>query len=576
MSKSNEYWQQRALKREDETFARGAELTARLFKECERAAREIRKQVNDFYARYATENGISFDEAVKNLNRSEKQEWKESLGRWVKRINEEQNEAIKAMLKAELDALSYNSQINRLEALYGQIQMILNELFSVGVQQMQEAFGDMFEEAYYKKVYDIQQRVGFINEFAKINESMIQNIVSYPWSGADFSKRLWENKRVLHFHVRETITQGLIQGKGVPQMTKDLSDRMGSSFKNAERLIRTETSHFHNEATKTAYRTAGVKEYEYMATLDNRTSSVCKGLDGKHFKLSEAKTGVNYPPMHPWCRSTTVEYDPHDALDWYNSGEPMPENMTYEEWYESEVEEKGIERVEAEEKKIKNRAADMKQLEDYKKVLGKEAPKTIKEFQEIKYNQQEEWNDLELMYTNVNRYKVDLGHVDAKTIFELDKIAFESKWYGFDFKKYHGKEREKVRNLRRSGNAAAMQFGDEVYFSYSAANRKGKIEYDSYVGSTKLIGMQDNPKYHTFEVDGDGINRVHDTEAKFLEWAATQLNTDSNIVITILSEKDMCDSCKGVAEQFKRDFPHVTLNVVSGKGKKDWKGRKGD
>ena len=334
MSKSNEYWQQRALKREDETFAKGAELTARLFKEYERAAREIRKQVNDFYARYATENGISFDEAVKNLNRSEKQEWKESLGRWVKRINEEQNEAIKAMLKAELDALSYNSQINRLEALYGQIQMILNELFSVGVQQMQEAFGDMFEEAYYKKVYDIQQRVGFINEFAKINESIIENIVSYPWSGADFSQRLWENKKVLHFHVRETITQGLIQGKSVPNMTKDLSDRMGSSFKNAERLIRTETTHFHNEATKTAYEAAGVKEYEYMATLDNRTSSVCKGLDGKHFKLSEAKAGTNFPPMHPWCRSTTVEYDPEDALDWYNSGYPMPENMTYKEWLE--------------------------------------------------------------------------------------------------------------------------------------------------------------------------------------------------------------------------------------------------
>lgn len=330
--KSSEYWSKRALKREAESFAKGAELSMRLFNEYERAAKEIRTKVNDFYARYATENGLSFDDAVKLLNRPEKQEWKASIGTWVKRINQEQDEAVKALLKAELDALSYNSQISRLEALYGQIQMTLNELYATGVKQMKEQFGDMFEEAYYKKVFDIQQRVGFINEFSKISNSMIENIISYPWSGADFSQRLWENKKVLHFHVRETITQGLIQGRGISQMTKDLSDKMGSSFKNAERLIRTETTHFHNEATKTAYDAAGVEEYEYMATLDTRTSHICSSLDGKHFKLSEAKAGVNYPPMHPWCRSTTIEYDPEDALDWYNSGQPMPENMTYGKW----------------------------------------------------------------------------------------------------------------------------------------------------------------------------------------------------------------------------------------------------
>lgn len=75
-------------------------------------------------------------------------------------------------------------------------------------------------------------------------------------------------------------------------------------------------------------------EYEYVATLDSRTCEVCAALDGKHFKLKDAQAGVNYPPMHPNDRCTTVEYDPDDALDWYNSGKKMPENMTYEEWAE--------------------------------------------------------------------------------------------------------------------------------------------------------------------------------------------------------------------------------------------------
>lgn len=332
MARNNDYWVKRALQRESESAARGAALTARLFTEYQRAAREIRRSINDFYSRYASEQGVSYDEAVRRLNRPERQEWKANIGEWVQRINEEQDEVVKARLKAELDALSYNSQISRLEALFGQIQMSLNELYSIGVQQMKEEFGELFTEGYYRKVYDIQQRVGFIHEFAKINEGMVANVLSYPWSGADFSSRLWENKRMLQFHMRQTISQGLIQGKSSAAMSKELSDKLGSSFKNAERLIRTETTHFHNEATKTAYNAADVKEYEFMATLDMRTSDACRNMDGKHFKVSEAQAGINFPPIHPWCRSTTIEYDPEDALDWYNSGHPMPPHMTYDEW----------------------------------------------------------------------------------------------------------------------------------------------------------------------------------------------------------------------------------------------------
>ena len=42
-----------------------------------------------------------------------------------------------------------------------------------------------------------------------------------------------------------------------------------------------------------------IDKYEFLATLDSRTCSVCGKLDGKVFKLTEAKVGVNYPPLHP-------------------------------------------------------------------------------------------------------------------------------------------------------------------------------------------------------------------------------------------------------------------------------------
>ena len=107
-----------------------------------------------------------------------------------------------------------------------------------------------FQEGYYKKLYDIQSRVGFFHEIAKLDESVVEDVLSYPWSGAMFSDRLWQNKQALLFHVRETITQGVMQGKSIPTMSKELSARMGQSYKAAERLIRTETTYFHGESDK--------------------------------------------------------------------------------------------------------------------------------------------------------------------------------------------------------------------------------------------------------------------------------------------------------------------------------------
>ncbi|WP_050698623.1 minor capsid protein [Anaeromassilibacillus senegalensis] len=336
MRRDKEYWIARAIQRENEAYLRGAGLSAKMFQEYDTAAKEIRRQINDFYSKYAGKHGLTYEQAVRLLSRSEFREWKASLGDYVEKIAREPDPRVKALLTVQLDALSTNSSISRLEALQGQIDLILNDLFEKGVAQMKAEFGDAFQEGYYKKIFDIQSRAGFLNEFAKLNEGMIENVLSYPWSGAMFSDRLWQNKQALMFHLRETITQGVMQGKSVAAMSKEMSAKMGQSYKTTERLIRTETAHFHSEADKAAYRAAGVQEYEFVATLDSRTSDVCASLDGEHFKLEDAQEGVNYPPLHPNCRSTTVEYDPDDALDWYNSGNPMPENMTYEEWLKTQ------------------------------------------------------------------------------------------------------------------------------------------------------------------------------------------------------------------------------------------------
>lgn len=329
---SSEYWRKRALKLEARANKKGEALQKRLKREYTKAAKAIREKVDSFYMRYAKEQGLSYAEAVKALSRKEAREWRKTIGEYVEEIKALPDGAAKSRLIAELDMRSYASQQDRLSTLAAQIDMEIDRLFVGAEQQMTATMSDILVDGYYRKSFDLQQRAGVISHIPRLSPEMVENVLTYPWSGADFSSRLWNHKNILIFNLRQTITQGLIQGQSIARMSKDLGDTLGKSYIVTERLIRTETNHFHAEADKSAYDAAGVEQYEYMATLDARTSDVCASLDGKVFKVKDAQVGVNYPPMHPWCRSTTVEYDPEDAADWAASGEPMPKSTTYEEW----------------------------------------------------------------------------------------------------------------------------------------------------------------------------------------------------------------------------------------------------
>lgn len=332
MAPNKDYWIRRAEQLEQRAAEQGETLIRQALSHYKRAAQEISSQIEEFYGRYAAEQGLSYAEAVKVLRGADARQWAKTLGEYVEEIGALPDGALKDRLKAELNARAYSSRITRLDALKAQVDMEVDRLMVNLENEMREGFGDLYTDSYYRKMYDIQRHAGKMFDFAHLDRELVEQALSYPWSGADFSSRLWENKRALLFHLREIMTQGAIQGKGVAVLSKELADKLGQSFRVAERLIRTEANHFHNAADVAAYEAAGVRQYEFIATLDSRTSAVCAGLDGKVFDIKDARTGVNYPPMHPWCRSTTVEYDPDEWKDWEAIGQPMPKRMTYDQW----------------------------------------------------------------------------------------------------------------------------------------------------------------------------------------------------------------------------------------------------
>jgi len=111
-------------------------------------------------------------------------------------------------------------------------------------------------------------------------------------------------------------------------------------------IVRTSINQAQNQASQAVYAANSkvAPKYEYVATLDSRTSPICQRLDGKKFEYNKGPT----PPQHFNCRSTTVpvvdfnglqkkypslEKPPKTALDTRPSiTGRVPQNVAYGDW----------------------------------------------------------------------------------------------------------------------------------------------------------------------------------------------------------------------------------------------------
>jgi len=93
-----------------------------------------------------------------------------------------------------------------------------------------------------------------------------------------------------------------------PTSVKQISQAGGELIKlstnQIQTIVRTSVNQVQNQASQAVYAANSkvAPKYEYVATLDSRTSPICRRLDGRKFAYNKGPT----PPQHFNCRSTTV------------------------------------------------------------------------------------------------------------------------------------------------------------------------------------------------------------------------------------------------------------------------------
>lgn len=195
----------------------------------------------------------------------------------------------------------------KLELIELQLQVILEKVYIAEKNNLEKYLYEAYQEIYEKSFFEINKELSSVLPFLPPNDLAISNAIKSKWSGEDFSERIWGRQKITFEKMKEAIITGITQGKSIDNIVKELKKRIQVSKNNAKRLARTESNYIYNKATLDAYKQSKiVKQYEYLACLDHRTSKICSSLNGQIFNIDEAMVGFNYPPMHPNCRSTTV------------------------------------------------------------------------------------------------------------------------------------------------------------------------------------------------------------------------------------------------------------------------------
>lgn len=303
------------------------------------------KEINKIFDKFQRDYGLSQVDARQVLKNMKD---KKDLNELRKVLEARPNDPNIQRLLADLDSPAYSFRMKRLERLSDDLDRMRESIYHSEKTGSDAFYSDLMKDSYYKATFDLQQQTGLAYGFSGLPESEIKHLQSFSWvgDGSTYSTDIWKNTGKLTSSIKDELLMSLMTGRDTRETAQAIAERFNVGQNDARRLVRTESAFFHNQMELLSYEEADIEKYIFVAVLDKRTSRICQEHDNQVYDRDKAVPGVNCPPMHPWCRSTTVGYD--EDADYSKlkrrarnpetgKVEYVPADMTYKEWYSKYV-----------------------------------------------------------------------------------------------------------------------------------------------------------------------------------------------------------------------------------------------
>ena len=281
-------------------------------------------EINAFYGRYASKEGITIAEAKKKVSKLDIAAYERKAKRYVKEKN------FSAKANEEMRLYNLTMKVNRLEMLKARLGL---ELIA-GHDELEKFMGSILKD---RTMDELKRQAGILGKSVLNNTKKAEAIVNASFHNAKFSDRIWQYQDLMKSDLSKLLQRGLIQGKGARQLATELRKYIkgdkhseGATY-NIERLMRTELARVQTEAQKQSFVRNGFAQYRFI--VNGGCCPICEAVAKKNdgvYDVEDMMPGLNAPPMHPHCRCSTAAYE--DSGDYEAWLDFLDKGGTTEEW----------------------------------------------------------------------------------------------------------------------------------------------------------------------------------------------------------------------------------------------------
>lgn len=267
-------------------------LKKRLEKFYDAEFRRLEKEIAAYYKKYGKDNVIEYRRLLSSLPAED-----------ITLLMEQMDE-FAAKYPQYANLMPVRESIYRLDRLQGlQYSVFMSEANIAGYteQQVTEYLTELSKDG----LNYAMETLGFGKNFYSVNNDVVRQFVDVPWcNGENFSTRIWDDTNRLAQYLRQDLAQGLARGDSYDKIVRNLQSRFSRvNRKNAFRLVYTEATYVMAESTMQPF-VQDFEQYRTSPVLDAKTCSICRNMRNQVFNVSERQPGINFPPLHPWCRDS--------------------------------------------------------------------------------------------------------------------------------------------------------------------------------------------------------------------------------------------------------------------------------
>ena len=285
------YWHQRQTLADAAMEKDERALSVRVHNAYESELRRLNREIAEYYQRYGENGVLEYRRLMETMDPKDRELLIRDCDEFLRQHPD---------MQSIVDVRKSIYKLNRLEGLQASARLHLYQATGDVVHRID----NHIMRQSLRGANTAAEAMGFGRAFYSMDSDAVRRFVDTAWTGdASYSQRIWDNTETLASYVAQDMSKALARGDSYQRIAKALEKRFVDVPQSSlMRLVYTEGTYVSRMAQVEELKREGFDSYTIEVVHDERACEECEGVSGSTFRFEDMQVGVNFPPLHPYCR----------------------------------------------------------------------------------------------------------------------------------------------------------------------------------------------------------------------------------------------------------------------------------